>query len=74
VEHGDRYTINREPSFRDVKEYLSLQGRFGHLTEEQIAAIRRNVGSEWKRLRAKVRLGDELQLEDGCLEGMLVAD
>ena len=64
VEYGARYTINWEPSFRDVKEYLGLQGRFRHLTEEQIGTIRSNLRSEWKRLRAKVRLGNELEQED----------
>ena len=71
VEYGDRYTINWEPSFRDVKEYLGLQGRFRHLSEAQIATIRGNVRSEWKRLRAKVRLGNELEQEDRSTEDML---
>jgi pyruvate ferredoxin oxidoreductase beta subunit/2-oxoisovalerate ferredoxin oxidoreductase beta subunit len=63
VEDGFRYTINKEPSFADVKEYLSLQGRFRHLTEAQIEHIRHNVQFEWKRLRAKVRIGQELESE-----------
>ncbi len=68
VENGTRYTINREPSFRDVKEYLGLQGRFRHLTEEQIGTIRSNVKSGWRRLRGKVRLGNELEEEDRLTE------
>jgi len=74
VEHGDRYTINREPSFREVKEYLGLQGRFRHLTEEQILTIRNHVKYEWKRLRAKVRLGNELEQEDVLTDDMLMGE
>jgi pyruvate/2-oxoacid:ferredoxin oxidoreductase beta subunit len=72
VENGDRYTINWEPSFRDVKEYLGPQGRFRHLTEEQIGTIRGNVRAEWKHLRAKVRCGNELEREDRWTDDLLV--
>lgn len=60
VEDGTRYTINYEPSFVDVEEYLKLQGRFRHLTEEQVAFIRQSIAWEWQRLRAKVELGQRL--------------
>jgi pyruvate ferredoxin oxidoreductase beta subunit/2-oxoisovalerate ferredoxin oxidoreductase beta subunit len=50
---GSRYTVNREPTFRDVSEYLNLQGRFRHLTPEQVDAIRRNIASDWRRLRGR---------------------
>jgi len=46
-----------------VKEYLGLQGRFRHLTEDQIETIRHNIQFEWKCLRAKVRAGHELAQE-----------
>ena len=54
------YTINHEPAFTDVAEYLNLQGRFRHLEAGQVDAMRRNIGWEWKRLRAKVAMGREL--------------
>ena len=60
VEQGVEYTINHEPAFTDVAEYLNLQGRFRHLVAAQVDAIRRNIDWEWKRLRAKVTMGREL--------------
>jgi pyruvate/2-oxoacid:ferredoxin oxidoreductase beta subunit len=62
VEHGFQYRINHEPSFVQVNEYLNLQGRFRHLSEEQVNAIQRNLEWEWKQLRAKVVCGDTLAM------------
>lgn len=62
VEQGTRYTINHEPAFRNVAEYFELQGRFAHLDETHIEGIRRNIEWEWKRLRAKVAMGETLPL------------
>jgi pyruvate ferredoxin oxidoreductase beta subunit/2-oxoisovalerate ferredoxin oxidoreductase beta subunit len=63
VEHGVEYTINHEPAFTDVTEYLNLQGRFRHLDAVQVETMRRNIDWEWKRLRAKVAMGRELLLQ-----------
>lgn len=63
VENGCSYVLNHEPSFTEVKKYLSLQGRFRHLTEEQIETIRHNIQFEWKCLRAKIRMAHELEQE-----------
>ncbi len=60
VEDGVHYTINHEPAFTDVEEYLKLQGRFRHLKGDQIETIRRNIEWEWQRLRAKVAMGRTL--------------
>ncbi|MGQ9496569.1 MAG: thiamine pyrophosphate-dependent enzyme [Thermoanaerobaculaceae bacterium] len=60
VEGGTHYTINHEPAFLDVEEYLKLQGRFRHLTPEDVAFIRQSVQWEWARLRAKVAMGAQL--------------
>jgi pyruvate/2-oxoacid:ferredoxin oxidoreductase beta subunit len=62
VEYGTRYTINHEPTFTDLADYLGAQGRFRHLDEQQVEMIRRNVNWEWERLRAKVRMGAQLPL------------
>jgi len=64
VERGVEYTINHEPAFTDVTEYLNLQGRFRHLEAEQVDVMRRNIDWEWRRLRAKVAMGRELLLQD----------
>jgi len=51
VENGEKYTINVWPKREaPVREYLKLQGRFSHLTEEDIEFIQKNVDREWERL------------------------
>jgi len=51
VENGEKWTINVRPKREvPVLEYLKLQGRFGHLTEEDIKFIQENVDREWERL------------------------
>jgi pyruvate/2-oxoacid:ferredoxin oxidoreductase beta subunit len=45
------YSINRKPrKFTPVAEYLKLQGRFAHLTEEQVEEIQEMVERNWERL------------------------
>jgi len=54
VEHGEEYRINVWPKEHvPVREYLRLQGRFRHLTEEDIEVIQRNVDQGWKKLVAQ---------------------
>jgi len=51
VENGEQWTINVWPRREvPVREYLQLQGRFSHLTEEDIEFIQENVDREWERL------------------------
>jgi len=38
-----------------VREYLKLQGRFSHLTEEDIEFIQENVDREWERLMVRAK-------------------
>jgi pyruvate/2-oxoacid:ferredoxin oxidoreductase beta subunit len=63
VENGTRYTLNHEPVFSDVAEYLSMQGRFRHLDDAATERVRANILWEWRRLRAKIRMGEELDRE-----------
>ena len=63
VENGVRYTINHQPAFTNITEYLNLQGRFRHLNEQQIENMRRHIEREWKRLEAKVDIGRRLEHE-----------
>jgi pyruvate/2-oxoacid:ferredoxin oxidoreductase beta subunit len=53
IEDGLRYTINVEPKNIPVEEYLRLQGRFNHLTDETVKTIQENVDREWARLVKK---------------------
>jgi len=58
VENGRKYTLNypgAEAQLKPVKEYLSPQGRFRHLTNKQIQFIQDNVRQEWKRLLQRVQ-------------------
>jgi pyruvate/2-oxoacid:ferredoxin oxidoreductase beta subunit len=56
IENGEKYTINLKPESRPVREYLKLQGRFGHLTDSQIEIIQENIEKAWKRLLGKVNV------------------
>ena len=57
-----RYTITRKPGKRTpVAEYLQKQGRFGHLTEAQVAAIQTQVDERWARLEAMERMTAEVR-------------
>lgn len=53
VENGIKYTINVEPEWIPISEYFKLQGRFSHLTEEDLKEIQRNVELEWEILKRK---------------------
>lgn len=65
VENGETYTLNYRPAEpKPVSEYLKMQGRFRHLTEEQIARIQEEVDRNWRKL---VRLHE---LSHGTLENI----
>jgi pyruvate/2-oxoacid:ferredoxin oxidoreductase beta subunit len=53
IENGTKYTINHPPRGLPVQDYLLKQGRFKHLTEEQIHQIQKEVDEEWTRLKAR---------------------
>lgn len=50
IENGVPRATVRVPRRKPVREYLKLQGRFGHLTEEDIAQIQRAVDEQCARL------------------------
>ncbi len=50
-ENGE-FILNRDPKeFTDVAEYLKKQGRFKHLTDEDIALIVRSRDEKWEKIR-----------------------
>src|SRR5512139_376576 len=53
IENGTKYTINHPPRGLPVQDYLLKQGRFKHLTEEQIHQIQKEVDEEWTRLKVR---------------------
>jgi 2-oxoisovalerate ferredoxin oxidoreductase beta subunit len=53
IENG-RYKINYyPPEILPLKEYLKLQGRFNHLTDEDIQEMEKMVREEWELLKKK---------------------
>lgn len=54
VEKGRKYTLTVKPKGLPVSEYLKLQGRFAHLTNEDIQVIQKNVDEEWRVLVQKI--------------------
>jgi pyruvate/2-oxoacid:ferredoxin oxidoreductase beta subunit len=53
IHDGIRHVINHEPRRLPVKDYLRLQGRYRHLTEEQIQEMQSEVDRSWKLLSMK---------------------
>jgi len=53
VEDGVKYTINYRPKEYPVSEYFKLQGRFQHLTEEDLEHIQKMVDEDWALLLRK---------------------
>jgi len=53
VEEGVKYTINYRPKEYPVSEYFKLQGRFQHLTEEDLEHIQTMVDEDWSLLLRK---------------------
>src|SRR5512138_1299516 len=51
IENGEKTTLNLKIKDRKpVDDYLRLQGRFRHLTPEQVAAVQAEVDERWARL------------------------
>ncbi|MBD3400400.1 MAG: pyruvate synthase subunit beta [Candidatus Coatesbacteria bacterium] len=61
---GGVYKINYKPKqFKPIEDYLKLQGRFRHLTPEQIKHIEKMRDLRWKKLEAKVKMTEALAEE-----------
>ena len=53
IEDGVRWTVQQPKERIPVREYIRMQGRFGHLSEADIEAIEREVDEEWEFLLTK---------------------
>ncbi len=61
VERGVKYTITYKPSEKvPVSKYLSRQGRFRHLTKEDVEKIQEGVDLYWERLLRRERQSKDL--------------
>ncbi len=56
IEYGI-HKLTRKPKFTDVREYLSLQGRFKNLTDEEIETIEENIKLRWDVLDKRFKYG-----------------
>lgn len=57
VKNSQVYTINIEPKDTPVKDYLITQGRFKHLTAEQVNHIQTDTDRNWEILLRRVEMG-----------------
>lgn len=57
VEDGARWRFTAEHRGDPVEPYLRMQGRFGHLTDEQIKGIQATVDARWEVLERRVANG-----------------
>jgi pyruvate/2-oxoacid:ferredoxin oxidoreductase beta subunit len=56
ISQGEKYVVNQpqvEKTLLPAKDYLNFQGRFKHLTDEDIKTIQHNVDHDWERLLEK---------------------
>ncbi len=53
VEGGLTYTMTKATKTQPINDYLSLQKRYRHLNDEQIAQIQQDVDEDWQRLTTR---------------------
>jgi pyruvate/2-oxoacid:ferredoxin oxidoreductase beta subunit len=53
VEDGETWRVTMEPRGEPVGPYLRRQGRFKHLTDEQVGEIQKQVDERWAALRRR---------------------
>jgi pyruvate/2-oxoacid:ferredoxin oxidoreductase beta subunit len=59
IENGEKYTLSiKVKDKKPIHDYLKLQGRFRHLTEDQIKFMQEEVDKNWARLLRKVESSD----------------
>ncbi|MDP8237777.1 MAG: thiamine pyrophosphate-dependent enzyme [Candidatus Hatepunaea meridiana] len=61
VEHGTHYKLSMDPPQRPVRDYLALQGRFKHLTDEQRDFIQKSTDEEWARLMHFMKVSEAVE-------------
>jgi len=51
VENGEKYTINIESKGLPIQDYLKIQGRFRHMTEDQVEETQKFVNKNWEWIK-----------------------
>jgi pyruvate ferredoxin oxidoreductase beta subunit/2-oxoisovalerate ferredoxin oxidoreductase beta subunit len=57
VEDGVRYRLTHQPRSLPVSRYLSMQGRYRHVTEEQVCFLQSEADWAWEDLLDRERRG-----------------
>jgi pyruvate ferredoxin oxidoreductase beta subunit/2-oxoisovalerate ferredoxin oxidoreductase beta subunit len=52
---GERTVLNHTPLWRPMSEYVALQGRFGHLSKEQVAEMEREARAGFAKIEAQAK-------------------
>lgn len=60
VRDGKDYTLSMDPPKRPVEEYIRMQGRFKHLSDEQLGFIQDMVDEDWARLMHQMQVGKSI--------------
>jgi pyruvate/2-oxoacid:ferredoxin oxidoreductase beta subunit len=58
IEDGVKYTIFKDFEVKPLKEYLSLQGRFAHLKDDDISKLQAEVDRYWDHLLSIEKAGE----------------
>jgi pyruvate/2-oxoacid:ferredoxin oxidoreductase beta subunit len=51
IRNGNHFVINKEPEGMPIEKYTAIQGRYAHLTSQQIGEIQEKVNQRWKWLK-----------------------
>ena len=58
IEDSDKYTLNIKPGKKKpIIEYLQIQGRFRHLTDEEVTLMQEEVDRKWEKLLSRIENG-----------------
>lgn len=61
IKNGTRITINKRPKAKELKAFTGLQGRFTHLSEDDMARLQEEVERRWNRLNHMARFTEREQ-------------
>jgi len=57
VEDGQHYTLNQATRSRPVKDYIAMQKRYRHVTEDELDSVQSAVDTTWNRLMERSAAG-----------------
>ena len=56
---GERYVLNHTPAWQPMGDYLKLQGRFNHLSKDDVARMELEARRQWGRLEQLAAMSPE---------------